>query len=107
MIADLESLEKRLDQTVKKARGGEKEAKIRLAVMEPVMAALRAGKPARSAAPDAGDKEAAKEYKMLQLLTAKPVCTFATWMRIPRRRATPIPEAVAQKAAAENARAVG
>ena len=89
MIADLESLEKRLDQTVKKARGGEKEAKIRLAVMEPVMAALRAGKPARSAAPDAGDKEAAKEYKMLQLLTAKPVLY-----------------AVAQKAAAENARAV-
>ena len=106
MIADLESLEKRLDQTVKKARGGEKEAKIRLAVMEPVMAALRVGKPARSAAPDAGDKEAAKEYKMLQLLTAKPVLYFCNVDEDYAATGNAYSEAVAQKAAAENARAV-
>jgi GTP-binding protein YchF len=106
MIADLESLEKRLDQTVKKARGGEKEAKIRLAVMEPVMAALRAGKPARSAAPDAGDKEAAKEYKMLQLLTAKPVLYVCNVDEDSAATGNAYSEAVAQKAAAENARAV-
>ena len=40
MISDLESLEKRWDQTVKSARR-RKEAKIRLAVMEPVMEALK------------------------------------------------------------------
>lgn len=106
MIADLESLEKRLDQTVKKARGGEKEAKIRLAVMEPVMAALRVGKPARSAAPDAGDKEAAKEYKMLQLLTAKPVLYVCNVDEDSAATGNTYSEAVAQKAAAENARAV-
>ena len=106
MIADLESLEKRLDQTVKKARGGEKEAKIRLAEMEPVMAALRAGKPARSAAPDAGDKEAAKEYKMLQLLTAKPVLYVCNVDEDSAATGNAYSEAVAQKAAAENARAV-
>lgn len=106
MIADLESLEKRLDQTVKKARGGEKEAKIQLAVMEPVMAALRAGKPARSAAPDAGDKEAAKEYKMLQLLTAKPVLYVCNVDEDSAATGNAYSEAVAQKAAAENARAV-
>lgn len=106
MIADLESLEKRLDQTVKKARGGEKEAKIRLAVMEPVMATLRAGKPARSAAPDAGDKEAAKEYKMLQLLTAKPVLYVCNVDEDSAATGNAYSEAVAQKAAAENARAV-
>ncbi len=106
MIADLESLEKRLDQTVKKARGGEKEAKIRLAVMEPVMAALRGGKPARSAAPDAGDKEAAKEYKMLQLLTAKPVLYVCNVDEDSAATGNAYSEAVAQKAAAENARAV-
>ena len=106
MIADLESLEKRLDQTVKKARGGEKEAKIRLAVMEPVMAALRVGKPARSAAPDAGDKEAAKEYKMLQLLTAKPVLYVCNVDEDSAATGNAYSEAVAQKAAAENARAV-
>ena len=106
MIADLESLEKRLDQTVKKARGGEKEAKIRLAVMEPVMAALRVGKPARSAAPDAGDKDAAKEYKMLQLLTAKPVLYVCNVDEDSAATGNAYSEAVAQKAAAENARAV-
>lgn len=106
MIADLESLEKRLDQTVKKARGGEKEAKIRLAVMEPVMAALRVGKSARSAAPDAGDKEAAKEYKMLQLLTAKPVLYVCNVDEDSAATGNAYSEAVAQKAAAENARAV-
>ena len=106
MIADLESLEKRVDQTVKKARGGETEAKIRRAVMEPVMAALRAGKPARSAAPDAGDKEAAKEYKMLQLLTAKPVLYVCNVDEDSAATGNAYSEAVAQKAAAENARAV-
>ena len=87
MIADLESLEKRLDQTVKKARGGEKEAKIRLAVMEPVMAA-------------------AKEYKMLQLLTAKPVLYVCNVDEDSAATGNAYSEAVAQKAAAENARAV-
>lgn len=106
MIADLESLEKRLDQTVKKARGGEKEAKVRLAVMEPVMSALKAGKPARSVAPDDGDKEAAKEYRMLQLLTAKPVLYVCNVDEDSAAAGNAYSEAVAQKAAAENARAV-
>ena len=73
MIADLESLEKRFDQTNKKAKGGDKEAITRLAVMVPVIEALKAGKPARTAAPDSSNKDALKEYKMLQLLTSKPV----------------------------------
>ena len=41
--------------------------------MGPIIDALRAGKPARSAAPDKSDKEAYKQYEMLQLLTSKPV----------------------------------
>ena len=74
--------------------------------MEPVMAALRAGKPARSAAPDAGDKEAAKEYKMLQLLTAKPVLYVCNVDEDSAATGNAYSEAVAQKAPAENARAV-
>ena len=70
------------------------------------MAALRAGKPARSAAPDAGDKEAAKEYKMLQLLTAKPVLYVCNVDEDSAATGNAYSEAVAQKAAAENARAV-
>ncbi len=73
MIADLESLEKRFDQTNKKAKGGEKEAVLRLKVMTPIIEALKEGKPARTARPDKNDKDAYKQYEMLQLLTAKPV----------------------------------
>ena len=73
MIADLESLEKRFDQAQKKAKGGDKEAIVNVSVMGPVIEALKAGKPARTAAPDGSNKDAVKAYKMLQLLTAKPV----------------------------------
>ena len=74
MIADLESLEKRFEQTKKKAQtGGDKEAKIRVQVMEPIINALREGKPARSAAPSKDEKDVYKQYEMLQLLTSKPV----------------------------------
>src|SRR5882672_247857 len=49
LISDLESMEKRVAATQKKARGGEKEAKAQLEVMEPVLELLRDGKPARRA----------------------------------------------------------
>ncbi|HEY7688624.1 MAG TPA: redox-regulated ATPase YchF [Dongiaceae bacterium] len=70
MLADLESLEKRTDATAKKARGGDKESKIQLAVMEPVLEALRAGRPARSVALSPEQKPILRQ---LQLMTSKPV----------------------------------
>ncbi|MFM9844024.1 MAG: redox-regulated ATPase YchF [Dongiaceae bacterium] len=70
MLADLDSLEKRTDATAKKARGGDKEAKMFLAVMEPVLEALRAGKSARSVALSPEQKPILKQ---LQLMTSKPV----------------------------------
>ena len=106
MIADLESLEKRLDQTVKKARGGEKEAKTRLAVMEPIIEALKAGKPARVAAPSGDDKDAVKEYKMLQLLTSKPVLYVCNVDEVSAAEGNKFSQAVAEKAAKENAQYV-
>src|SRR5512135_3598896 len=48
LLADLDSLERRLVTTQKKARGADKEAIAQLAVMEPVVAALREGKAART-----------------------------------------------------------
>jgi GTP-binding protein YchF len=69
MLADLESLEKRLTATQKKARGGDKESVAAVALMEPLVAALQAGRPARSAIPP-GQEEAVRR---LQLLTSKPV----------------------------------
>jgi hypothetical protein len=69
MLSDLDSLERRLTQAQKRARGGDKESIAAVAVMEPLVAALQAGKPARTAIP-AGEEEAVRR---LQLLTSKPV----------------------------------
>ncbi len=70
MLADLDSLERRLDATAKKAKGGDKEAKALLGVMEAALVELRAGRPARRAKIAAEDREV---FRQLQLLTAKPV----------------------------------
>ena len=70
MLSDLESLERRVEQTTKRAKQGNEEEKARLAVMEKVLVALRDGKPARTVTPT--DDEA-KLYKELMLITAKPV----------------------------------
>src|SRR5437762_903154 len=48
MLADLESLERRLVAAQKRARGGEREAKAQLAVIQPILAGPQEGKPARS-----------------------------------------------------------
>jgi GTP-binding protein YchF len=69
MLADLDSLERRLPALQKKARSGDRESQALVALMEPIVAALMEGKPARTAiAPT--DIEAAKR---LQLMTSKPV----------------------------------
>lgn len=106
MIADLESLEKRYDQTVKKARGGDKESIVRQAVMEPIIKALKSGKPARTAAPDDSNKDAVKEYKMLQLLTSKPVLYVCNVDENSAATGNKFSEAVEKKAASEGAKAV-
>ncbi|MDD7313739.1 MAG: redox-regulated ATPase YchF [bacterium] len=106
MIADLESLEKRFDQVQKKAKGGDKEAILSAKVMAPVIEALKAGKPARTAAPDAKDKDAMKAYKMLQLLTSKPVLYVCNVDEESAASGNKFSEAVFAKAKAENARAV-
>ena len=69
MLADLDSLEKRLIAAQKKARGNDKESIAQVALMEPLVAALTEGRMARTAIPP-GEEEAVRR---LQLLTAKPV----------------------------------
>lgn len=71
MLADLESMEKRIVPIQKKAQTGDKEAKQWLEVMQPVLALLRDGKPARLARPTEPDK--LKLFHQLYLLTGKPV----------------------------------
>jgi len=70
MLADLESLEKRKAPLDKKAKGGDKDAKAQVELMGKVIAVLVEGKPARAAAITEEEKPA---FRMLQLLTGKPV----------------------------------
>src|SRR5579872_5511365 len=74
MLADLDSVERRLVAAQKRARGGDREAKAQLEVMEPVLSALRDGVPARQADIPA---ERQRELKGLQLLSAKPILYIA------------------------------
>ncbi len=69
MLADLDSLERRLPALQKKARGGDRESAAQAALMEPIIGALQAGRAARTAIAPA-DVEAARR---LQLMTSKPV----------------------------------
>lgn len=70
MLADIESIEKRLQNLVRKVRGGDKEAVEQERLMKMALAALEDGKPARVVDIDEDDK---KQWTMLQLLTSKPV----------------------------------
>ncbi len=70
MIADMESLEKRLQNIVRKVRGGDKEAVQQERLMKEAMEMLESGKPARFVEVDEEDKKA---WSMLQLLSTKPI----------------------------------
>jgi GTP-binding protein YchF len=70
MLADLESIEKRLSALEKKAKSGEKEAKEALALAMKALSLLREGNPARLAELT---EEERTPYNQLGLMTAKPV----------------------------------
>lgn len=70
MLADLESVERQLPALEKKAKGGDEEAKTKIALLKIIHAALADGKPARTVKPAADEERA---YNQLQLLTAKKV----------------------------------
>src|SRR5262249_265940 len=72
--ADLDSLERRSLQMAKRARGGERDAKAQFELAEMVLAALRAGKPARDIV--VGPERRASR-SALQLLSAKPILYLA------------------------------
>ncbi|MCY4237636.1 MAG: redox-regulated ATPase YchF [Rhodospirillaceae bacterium] len=74
MLADLDSLESRVDKARRRATGGDKEAKARLVVMEPALSVLQEGKPAWKADIPQGHEEA---FRDLHLITSKPVLYVA------------------------------
>jgi GTP-binding protein YchF len=70
MLADLESLEKRIGPLEKKLRGGDKDARMSMDLIERGLVLLREGGPARHVERSAEEERA---FRDLQLLTAKPV----------------------------------
>ena len=74
MLADLDSLEKRKVNIIKRANTGDKDAKAQVALMDLALAELKEGRPARRAKVPADE---IKAWNMLQLLTAKPILFVA------------------------------
>jgi hypothetical protein len=70
LLADLDSLERRATQLVKRARGGDREARELMTIVEPALAGLSAGRPARAL--DVAEEQR-NALRGLQLLTAKPL----------------------------------
>ena len=71
LLSDLESLEKRVPNLVKRGQQGDKESKIGASVLGQALELLREGKPARLTKPK--DEEEARVFALAQLITAKPV----------------------------------
>ncbi|HID67466.1 MAG TPA: redox-regulated ATPase YchF, partial [Roseibacterium sp.] len=70
MLADLESIEKRMANLLRKVRGGDKEAVQQERLLREAKAVLEAGQPARTV--EVSDEDM-KAWNMLQLLTTKPI----------------------------------
>ncbi|MFN3470387.1 MAG: redox-regulated ATPase YchF [Novosphingobium sp.] len=104
MLADLESLEKRVPAAEKKAKAGDKEAKVIASVLGQALDLLRQGKPARLTEPK--DDEEARVFRQAQLLTAKPVLYVCNVEEESAATGNAFSARVFEKAKAEGANAV-
>ena len=103
MLADLESIEKRLQNLTRKVRGGDKEAVQQERLLKDAQAALEQGRPARTV--EVSDDDA-RAWKMLQLLTAKPVLYVCNVAEDEAATGNALSERVAEMAAGEGAATV-
>ena len=103
MLADLESLEKRLPNVEKRAKTGDKEMQVTLRLINLALEQLRAGKPARVA--EIG-KEDEKPWRMLQLLTSLPALYVANVDEGSADKGNELSDQVAARAARDNAKSV-
>jgi len=104
MLSDLESLEKRVPNLLKKAAQGDKESKIGASVLGQALDLLRDGKPARLTQPK--DAEEDRVLKQAQLLTGKPVLYVCNVEEESAATGNSFSARVFEKAAAEGAQAV-
>ena len=103
MIADMESIERRLANIARKIKGGDKEAAAQERLMKLALAALEAGKPARTITVADEDRKA---WDMLQLLTSKPVLFVCNVEEASAASGNSLSAKVAEMAAAQGAGSV-
>jgi hypothetical protein len=103
MLADLESLEKRVVALEKKAKGGDKEAKEAFALMSRSLDALREGRPARLVEVKPEERKA---FEGLGLLSSKPVLYVCNVEEAAADRGNRFSDEVAARAAEEGAATV-
>jgi hypothetical protein len=103
MLADIESVEKRLQGLLRKVRGGDKEAIQQEALLKAALAALEQGQPARSVTVADDDRRA---WNGLQLLTTKPILYVCNVAEDEAATGNAHSAAVAEMAAKQGAAAV-
>src|ERR1700677_3196350 len=103
MLSDLDSLERRADGLAKKAKGGDKEAKESLDLIDRALALLREGKPARLTERKPEEERA---FHMLGLLTALPVLYVCNVDEASAANGNAFSQTVEARAKAEGAAAI-
>ena len=103
MLADLDSLEKRIGPLEKRIRGQDKEARKTLELVNQALEVLRDGRPARLVEVAPEDERA---FRALNLLTAKPVLFICNVAEEDAANGNEMTRAVAERAAGIGARSV-
>jgi len=103
MLADLESLERRIAQIEKRAKGGDKDARDLLALAERSLAELKEGRPARAAGVGRDER---RLFQSLGLLSSKPVLYVCNVDEASADKGNAFSDQVKQLAANEGAAAV-
>ena len=103
MLADLESLEKRLPNLEKKAKSNDKDAKLAIDLINRALIPLRAGQPARKT--EVSEDEMAA-FVGLNLLTSKPVLYVCNVDEASAEKGNAFSDVVEKRAAEEGAQAI-
>jgi len=103
MLADLDSLERRIDGLAKKVKGGDAEAKLSLDLINRALGLLRDGKPARFVEVRPDEEKA---FRGLGLLTSKPVLYVCNVDEAAAATGNDFSRRVEQRAQQEGARVV-
>ena len=104
MLADLDSLERRIVPLEKKAKNGDKDAKLQVDVMTPMLAALRDGRPTRTIVFD--DEDHRRVASKLGMLSSKPVLYVCNVEEASAATGNEFSQRVAEFAAREGNRSV-